>query len=80
MEWLAIFLLALFVSTAAAFEVSFKPPKDIAGGVVLGLSSMDAGDIDNDGLIDVVAIEGGKHAGGRKTFAWFKAPANTQGT
>ena len=66
--------------TPAALEVSFKQPKDIAGGTVLGLSSMDAGDIDNDGLIDVVAVEGGKHAGGRKTFAWFKAPEDTQGT
>ena len=80
MEWLVIFLLAPFVTTAAAIEVSFKPPKDIAGGGVSGLSGMDAGDIDNDGLIDVVAIEGGKHAGGRKTFAWFKAPTDTQGT
>ncbi len=77
---LAIFLPAFFVSTAKAFEVSFKPPKDIASGSVSGLSCMDAGDIDNDSLIDIVSIEGGKHASRRKTFAWFKAPKDTQGT
>ncbi|MFC1634417.1 FG-GAP repeat domain-containing protein [Planctomycetota bacterium] len=80
MERPVILLLALFITTTAAAEVSFRPPKDIAGGAVLGLSSMDAGDIDNDGFIDVVAVEGGKHASGRKTFAWFKAPVDTQGT
>lgn len=37
---------------------------------------MDAGDIDGDGLTDVVVIEGGKHAGGRKSFSWFKAGGN----
>lgn len=58
----------------------FKPPRDIAEGSVAGLSSMDAGDIDGDGRADVIAIEGGKHAGGRRTFAWFKAPVNAQGT
>ena len=65
--------------TRAGLEVSFKQPKDIAGGGVLGISSMDAGDIDNDGLVDIAVIEGGKHAGGRKTLAWFKSPVETQG-
>jgi FG-GAP-like repeat len=74
---IAVFLL---VGYATAGAVSFGPGKDIAAGGVSGLSSMDAGDIDGDGLVDIAAIEGGKHAGGRKTFAWFKAPADTQGT
>jgi hypothetical protein len=80
MELMVIFLLAFIVSVASAFEVSFKPPKDIASGSVSGLSCMDAGDIDKDGLIDIVTVEGGKHASKRKTFAWFKAPRGTQGT
>jgi hypothetical protein len=59
-------------------SLRFGPPRDIADGTVAGLSSMDAGDIDGDGMADVVAIEGGKHAAGRRTFAWFKAPAHVQ--
>jgi len=59
--------------------VPFGDPVDIAGGSVKGVSSLDARDIDGDGLIDVAVIEGGKHATG-KTFAWFKAPKNTRGT
>ena len=60
-------------------QTSFAPEKDIAGGGVSGVSSMDVGDINGDGRGDVVVIEGGKHAGGRKTFAWFAAPAAIQG-
>ena len=76
----ALFLLivSLFVSTLLAAEVPFSPPKDIASGIVSGISGMDAGDIDGDGFIDVLAVEGGKHAGGRKTFAWLKAPNDIQ--
>ncbi len=62
-----------------AEDLPFHSPKDMAEGTVLGLTSMDAGDIDGDGLVDVLAVEGGKHADGRVTFAWFKAPSNTQG-
>ncbi len=68
---------ACLVSTAQA---SFKPARDIATGSVRGVSAMDAGDLDGDGLGDVVVAEGGKHAGGRKTFAWFKAPATIGGS
>jgi hypothetical protein len=71
-------LLSLFTVMATATEVSFSPPKDVAEGRVSGISSMDAGDIDGDDLVDIVVIEGGKHAAGRKTFAWFKAPADSQ--
>ena len=58
--------------------VPFAGPVDIARGSVKGVSSLDAKDIDGDGLIDVAVIEGGKHAAG-KTFAWFKAPKKSQG-
>lgn len=71
-------LLSLISVVATATEVSFRPPKDIAAGSVSGISSMDAGDIDGDGLVDIVTIEGGKHAAKRKTFAWFKAPKGSQ--
>ena len=64
---------------AYAGNVLFAPPKDIANGSVSGVSSMDAGDLDGDGLGDIVVIEGGKHAGGRKTFAWFSAPSSING-
>ena len=76
----ALLLGILLTALAPAAEVRFQPPGDIAAGSVSGLSSMGAADIDRDGLIDVAAIEGGKHAGGRRTFAWFKAPADTRST
>lgn len=59
--------------------VPFTEPVDISRGSVKGVSSLDARDIDGDGLIDVAVIEGGKHATG-KTFAWFKASKNARGT
>jgi hypothetical protein len=77
-NWRGFLILVLFISTIIAAEVSFRTPKDIAHGSISGVSSMDAGDIDGDGLVDVVVAEGGKHAGSRKTFAWFKAPTITQ--
>lgn len=67
------------VSNQSKVSVPFAKPVDIANGSVNGVSSLDARDIDGDGLIDVAVIEGGKHAGG-KAFAWFKAPASSQGT
>lgn len=87
-KWICIYGSVLIVAIGVSGSESaithintnslFKKPMDIAGGTVSGISSMDAGDIDGDGLVDVIAIEGGKHAGRRKTFAWFKAPRNTQ--
>ncbi len=71
-----ILLFVILLSPQLCAEVPFESPYDISNGEVSGISSLDAGDIDNDQLVDVVAIEGGKHAGGRKTFAWFKAPEN----
>lgn len=65
---------------AQAAEVSFAPEKEVANGSVEGVSSLDVGDLNGDGRGDVIAIEGGKHASGRKAFAWFEAPATIQGT
>lgn len=72
------FLLALTVAVvsmnAMPGALSFKSPIDISSGSVSGVSSLDAADINNDGFADVVVIEGGKHAGGRMTLAWFESP------
>lgn len=57
-----------------AADAPFAEPTDISGGSVQGVTSLVAGDLDGDGRADVVVIEGGKHAGGRKTFAWFESP------
>jgi len=59
---------------------NFEQAVDIASGSVSGVSSMDAGDIDQDGFGDIISIEGGKHAGGRKSFAWFRAPTSINGS
>lgn len=51
---------------------SFASDFDIASGSVRGVSSLAGGFIDNDGFPDVVVLEGGRHASGRETFAWFR--------
>ena len=53
-------------------EVSFAPPVDISGGGVQGVSALDVADFNQDGLLDVAVLEGGAHAGGRLTLAWFE--------
>jgi len=68
-------VLILVVSIIPLYDIPFAPPVDVSEGHVLGVSSMDSGDIDGDGRADVVVLEGGKHAGGRQTFAWYRAPS-----
>lgn len=62
----------------APFPVPFAPPLDIAGGQVHGVSSLDARDIDGDGLADVAVICGGIHGGGSH-FSWYQAPVSSEG-
>lgn len=57
----------------------FGTPIDAGNGTVLGVSSMDVGDLNGDGRGDVIITEGGKHASGRKNFAWLEAPTTIQG-
>ena len=77
---LSFLITGLFaVQSTAVAQVNFATEVDIANGSVSGVSSLAVGDINGDGRGDVVAIEGGKHAGGRATFAWFAAPAAISG-
>jgi hypothetical protein len=78
--WGVLLISAFTWPLLAVAQVPFAPEKDVANGSVEGVSSLDVADLNNDGRGDVVAIEGGKHAGGRKTFAWFKAPTSIQGS
>jgi hypothetical protein len=55
--------------------ISFAKAKDVSAGAISGVSALDARDLDGDGLVDIGVFEGGKHAGGRVTFAWFRSPA-----
>ena len=67
-------------STALALEpLEFATPIDISDGGVVGVSALDADDLNGDGFVDIVAIEGGYHANGRSTFAWFQSPRTPQG-
>lgn len=79
----SIFVLALPVSVSAGFtaivaaqqaNIPFASSLDVAMGTVSGVSQTAIGDLDGDGLPDIGVFEGGKHASGRKTFAWFEAP------
>lgn len=51
---------------------TFAAPVDIAAGSVQGISALDVGDFNQDGYPDVALMEGGAHAGGRFTLAWFE--------
>ncbi len=53
-------------------SLSFAPPLDVCQGSVSGVSALDVADLNNDGLLDVVVLEGGAHSEGRVTLAWFE--------
>lgn len=83
MRSLLIFCLACSNTDAESLQqaivdgpIDFVAELDVSSGSVSGVSSLDAADIDGDGLVDVLALEGGKHAGDRVTFAWFESPAD----
>ncbi|MCA9668820.1 MAG: VCBS repeat-containing protein [Myxococcales bacterium] len=56
--------------------IAISQGRDVAAGAISGLSALDARDLDGDGYVDIGVFEGGKHAGGRVTFAWFRSPTN----
>ncbi len=72
-------LLCWFLCIKAVAQVNFADEKDVANDSVSGVSSLVVGDLNGNGRGDVVVIEGGRHAGGRMTFAWFAAPSSIQG-
>ena len=56
-------------------KLRFEEPVDIGAESVSGVTALDAGDFNLDGLMDVAVLEGGKHAE-KPTFAWFEQQAN----
>ncbi|MCB0633755.1 MAG: VCBS repeat-containing protein [Saprospiraceae bacterium] len=58
--------------SASGQPVSFAVPVDLSAGTVAGISALDVADFNQDGLMDVAVLEGGAHAGGRVTLAWFE--------
>jgi len=59
----------------ASAQISFGAPVEISSGTVSGVSALDVGDFNQDGLQDVMVMEGGKHAD-HATFAWFEQDAS----
>ena len=53
-------------------SLRFAESVDISHGTVSGVSALDVADLNEDGLIDVVILEGGVHAKGSFTLAWFE--------
>lgn len=64
-------IIASMASSAMGQGLSFAEPVDISGGSVSGVSALDAADFNKDGLMDVVVMDGGKHAD-HSTFGWFE--------
>lgn len=58
-------------------SISFADPVDISQESVAGVTSLDAADFNQDGLLDVIVMEGGKHAE-KPTFAWFEQKRNRE--
>jgi hypothetical protein len=57
---------------ASAKPVSFGAKVVLPG--FEGVTSVNIGDINRDGLADIAVFEGGKHNKGTQYFAWFEAP------
>lgn len=74
MKHLFLFTNVFLVTSIIGFcqELSFAIPVDISNGSVSGVSALDVGDFNMDGLMDVAVMEGGAHANGRFTLAWFE--------
>lgn len=61
---------------SSAQSIPFAKPVDISNGTVSGVTALDVADFNQDGLVDVAVLEGGAHADGRVTFAWFEQKTN----
>ncbi|MEO9894639.1 VCBS repeat-containing protein [Aurantibacter sp.] len=69
---LHLILSLLFIKSLKSQSISFAQPIDISNGAISGVSALDVADFNNDGLNDVAVLEGGVHAEGRFTLAWFE--------
>ena len=69
---LSLVLTLVSIKSVQSQSISFAEPFDISYGTVSGVSSLDVADFNKDGLMDVVILEGGVHAKGRFTLAWFE--------
>lgn len=73
--WIVVLTVSITIGLFGQ-PLTFAPPVDIAGGSVQGVSALDVADFNLDGLLDVAVLEGGAHAGGRLTLAWFEQKAD----
>jgi hypothetical protein len=64
------------VGTVSGKPAPFSAKVALPG--VEGVTSVNVGGINRDGLADIAAFEGGKHNKGRQHFAWFEAPQWTR--
>ena len=73
----------LFITLVFGLQLSqsqslrFSQPVEISHGSVKGISALDVGDFNGDGLIDVAVFDGGAHAKGGMTAAWFEQTGST---
>ena len=77
MKYLLLFFLSspiTFLSCSSIYSqtVNFAEPLDVSLGSVSGVSALDVADLNQDGLVDVIVLEGGAHSSGRFTLAWFE--------
>jgi hypothetical protein len=70
MVGLLILVLATVAVTVSGQDFKILIPDQEISGV----TTVNIADLDNDGLPDIAAFEGGKHARGRQTFHWYRAP------
>ena len=65
-------ILLTMAATLCAGELPFHDRARLPE--IAGVTSVNVGDIDRDGLPDIAVFEGGKHNKGTQYFAWFEAP------
>ena len=65
-------LYLLIIVNVHGQSITFDKPIDVSQGVVSGVSALDVADLNGDALMDVIVLEGGVHAEGRFTLAWFE--------
>lgn len=68
-----VYLICCFwIQSVNAQYIPFSDPVDVSAGSVQGVSALDVADFNQDGLLDIVVLEGGAHAQGRMTVCWLE--------